>query len=131
MNVLFVMVDEMAPWGCGSDVHTPNIDKLRARGADYTAAYTPSPICVPTRAAIATGKYLHEVGYWSSAEAYDGSVRGWAHQSRDAGIETVSFGKLHYRSMEDDTGFPPKQSLFRQEPAGRTGGESHGVEQKL
>ena len=105
MNVLFIMVDEMAPWGCGPDVHTPNIDALRARGMDFTAAYTPSPICVPARAAVATGKYVHEIGYWSSAEAYDGAVPSWAHQTRAAGIETLSFGKLHYRSGQDDTGF--------------------------
>ena len=109
MNVLFLMVDEMAPWGCGPEVHTPTIDALKARGLSFTSAYTPSPICVPTRASIATGKYLHEIGYWSSAEAYDGAVPGWAHQTRDAGIETVSFGKLHYRKAEDDTGFTQKE----------------------
>ncbi|MEM6310350.1 MAG: sulfatase-like hydrolase/transferase [Pseudomonadota bacterium] len=105
MNVLFIMVDEMAPWGCGPNVHTPNIDALRARGTDFTAAYTPSPICVPTRAAIATGKYVHEIGYWSSAEAYDGRVPSWGHQLADAGVRCESFGKLHYRSEADDTGF--------------------------
>lgn len=105
MNVLFIMVDEMAPWGCGPDVHTPNIDRLRARGTDFTAAYTPSPICVPARAAVATGKYVHEIGYWSSAEAYDGRVPSWGHQLQQARIRCESFGKLHYRSAEDDTGF--------------------------
>ena len=105
MNVLFLMVDEMAPWGCGPSVNTPHIDALRARGMDFTAAYTPSPICVPARASVATGKYVHEIGYWSSAEAYDGAVPSWAHQTRAAGIETLSFGKLHYRNGDDDTGF--------------------------
>lgn len=105
MNVLFIMVDEMAPWGCGADVHTPNIDALRARGTDFEAAYTPSPICVPARAAIATGKYVHEIRYWSSAEAYDGRVPSWGHQLQHAGIRCESFGKLHYQSAEADTGF--------------------------
>jgi choline-sulfatase len=108
MNVLLIMVDEMAWWALGhitSGIHTPNIDRLAERSLRFSQAYTPSPICVPTRAAIATGKYLHEIGYWSSAEAYDGRVRSWAHQIRDAGVQTISIGKLHYRNGTDDTGF--------------------------
>ncbi|MFY9213042.1 MAG: sulfatase-like hydrolase/transferase [Aestuariivita sp.] len=107
-NVLLVMVDEMAWWALGHvtpGIHTPNIDRLAARSMRFSQAYTPSPICVPTRAAIATGRYLNEIGNWSSAEPYDGSVRGWAHAVRDAGHDCVSIGKLHYRSTEDDAGF--------------------------
>lgn len=108
MNVLLIMVDEMAWWALGHvtrGIHTPHIDRLADRSLRFSQAYTPSPICVPTRAAIATGKYLHEIGYWSSAEAYDGRVRSWAHELRDAGVDTISIGKLHYRNGTDDTGF--------------------------
>lgn len=108
MNVLFLMVDEMSWWALGHTnpaVHTPNIDRLAKRSVRFTQAYTPSPICVPTRAAIATGKYLHELSNWSSAEPYTGTPRGWAHVVRDAGFDCVSIGKLHYRSADDDTGF--------------------------
>ena len=109
MNILLIMADELSTWGLGcygSEVpRTPQIDRLAARSMRFDAAYTPSPICVPTRAAIASGRYLHEIGYWSSAEAYDGRVPSWGHRLRDAGIETVSIGKLHYRNGTDDTGF--------------------------
>jgi choline-sulfatase len=71
----------------------------------FTAAYTPSPICVPTRAAIATGRYLHEIGHWSSAEAYDGRVPGWGHRLQRTGVPVTSIGKLHYRNQSDPTGF--------------------------
>jgi choline-sulfatase len=108
MNVLFLMVDEMSWWGLGHmnpAVSTPNIDRLAARGMRFDAAYTPSPICVPTRASIATGKYVHEIGYWDSAQAYDGRVPSWGHQLQAAGKSCVSIGKLHYRNATDDTGF--------------------------
>ena len=109
MNTLFLMVDEMAWWAVGSastlGAQTPHIDALAARGMVFDAAYTPSPICVPARAAIATGRDVHETGYWSSAEPYDGRVPSWGHRLRDGGVEVVSIGKLHYRSEEDDTGF--------------------------
>lgn len=113
-NVLLIMADELSTWGLGSypghphlpaTVRTPHIDALAARSLQFNAAYTPSPICVPTRACIATGRYLHEIGYWSSAEAYDGRVPGWGHRLQDAGIPSTSIGKLHYRNQTDPTGF--------------------------
>ncbi|NRB34314.1 MAG: sulfatase-like hydrolase/transferase [Rhodobacteraceae bacterium] len=107
-NVLVMMVDEMSWWALGHTggiAKTPNIDALAARGVRFTQAYTPSPICVPTRAAIATGQYVHQIGCWSSAEPYTGTPRGWAHAVRDAGYDCASIGKLHFRSRQDDYGF--------------------------
>ena len=108
MNVLFIMCDEMSWWGMGHEnprVQTPNLDALAARGTRFTSAYTPSPICVPARASVATGKHVHETGHWSSAEAYDGTIPSYGHVLRDAKKTCVSIGKLHYRNGTDDTGF--------------------------
>ena len=108
MNVLFLMADELSWWGLGhmnERVQTPNLDRLAEGGMRFDAAYTPCPMCVPTRAAIATGRYVHETGNWSSAEAYDGSIPSWGHVLQNAGKRCVSIGKLHYRSGVDDTGF--------------------------
>jgi len=112
MNILLIMADELSTWGLGcyggygeAAPQTPHLDALAARGTLFDAAYTPSPMCVPTRAAIACGRNLHEIGYWSSAEAYDGRVPSWGHRLQEAGIPTVSIGKLHYRNGTDSTGF--------------------------
>lgn len=86
-------------------VQTPNMDKLAERGVRFTNAYTPSPICVPARASLATGQYAHQTGYWDNALAYDGRVKGWGHTLHDAGINVTSIGKLHYRNDSDPTGF--------------------------
>ena len=107
-NVLIIIADELSTWGLGcygGQVHTPNIDRLANQGVRYDAAYTPSPICVPTRACIATGRYLNRIGYWDSANAYDGQVPGWGHACQAAGVPVTSIGKLHYRSADDPTGF--------------------------
>lgn len=108
-NILILMADEMATMGLGCYgsvvARTPALDALAERGVLFDAAYTPSPICVPARAAIATGRYLHEIGHWSSAEPYDGAVPGWGHRLIEDGREVVSIGKLHYRRREDPTGF--------------------------
>ena len=108
MNVLFIMSDEHNRdiAGCygNSIVRTPNIDALAARGVVFENAYCNSPICVPSRASLATGDYVHRIGYWDSAAAYDGRIPSWHHRVRDAGHEMVSIGKLHYRGPDDDNG---------------------------
>ncbi|MEL6477063.1 MAG: sulfatase-like hydrolase/transferase [Pseudomonadota bacterium] len=108
-NLLIVISDEHRrdAMGCMGHpvVQTPHLDALAARGTVFTNAYTPSPMCVPTRAALATGQPVHRTGYWDSAHPYDGRVRSWMHALTTAGIETVSIGKLHFRDAADDTGF--------------------------
>ena len=109
MNVLVLLSDEHHPdvLGCAGHplAQTPNLDRLAARGTRFTNAYTPSPICVPARASLATGRYVHELGHWDNALAYDGRVPGWGHRLQGAGIRVESIGKLHYRNATDPTGF--------------------------
>lgn len=108
-NLLILMSDEhnAAMMGAaGHDlVQTPNLDALAARGTRFSAAYTNCPICVPSRASFATGRYVHQTGYWDNAIAYDGRVPGWGHELQAAGVTVESIGKLHYRNAEDPTGF--------------------------
>ena len=108
-NVLIIISDEHRKdaMGCAGHpfVKTPNLDALAARGTRFTNAYTPSPMCVPTRASIACGDHVHKIRHWDSATPYDGKIRSWMHHLRDNGVETVSIGKLHFRSSEDDNGF--------------------------
>ena len=85
-------------------VKTPNMDALAARGVRFANAYTPSPICVPARASLATGRYAHQTGYWDNALAYDGRIKGWGHALHDAGVHVTSIGKLHFRNDSDPTG---------------------------
>lgn len=108
-NLLFFLSDNHARSAVGCygnpQVQTPVLDGLAARGTRFSAAYTASPICCPARAAIATGRYPHQTGYWDNAIVYDGRVRSWMHELRDAGYDVVSIGKLHFRSSADDNGF--------------------------
>lgn len=108
-NLLFILSDQhnAAISGCYGDsiVQTPNLDRLAERGTRFDCAYTPSPICVPARASLATGRYVHEIGYWENATPYDGNVPGWGHRLKAQGYVVESIGKLHYRSADDDSGF--------------------------
>ncbi len=109
-NLLILMSDEHNPkiMGCAGNpvIATPNLDHLAARGTRFTAAYTTCPICVPARAGFATGKYVHQIGYWDNADPYDGAIPSWHHVLREQGHEVVSIGKLHFRGAPgDDHGF--------------------------
>ena len=108
-NLLIIISDEHRKDAMGCVGHpilkTPNLDKLAARGTIFENAYTPSPMCVPTRAGIACGDHVHKTGHWDSATPYDGKVRSWMRQLRDQDVEVTSIGKLHFRSREDDNGF--------------------------
>jgi len=108
-NLLVIMADEHNPkmLGCAGHplVKTPHLDALAKRGTRFDRAYTNCPICVPARASFATGRYVHDIGYWDNAIAYDGRVKSWGHRLQEAGVQVESIGKLHYRLPEDPTGF--------------------------
>ena len=108
-NTVIIMSDEHDPRIMGCSGHpfakTPHLDALAARGVRFPNAYTPSPICVPARAAFATGLRVHDIRHWDNAMPYAGAQRGWGHVLQDHGVRVESIGKLHYRSEEDPAGF--------------------------
>lgn len=60
-NIVFILADDLG-WtdlGCYGNPfnETPHIDKLAAKGIRFLQAYSASPVCSPTRAAILTGKH--------------------------------------------------------------------------
>ncbi|MXZ80547.1 MAG: sulfatase-like hydrolase/transferase, partial [Gammaproteobacteria bacterium] len=108
-NVLFLFSDEHRrdALGCYGHplVRTPHLDGLARRGTRFTRAYTPSPICVPARASMASGYYVSKTRCWSNAQAYHGTPRGWGHCLQEHGLRVDSVGKLHYRGADSDNGF--------------------------
>ena len=128
-NILFLLSDQHSPKALGcygsSVVRTPNLDRLAARGTRFSSAYCNSPICISARAALATGRYVHEIGYWDNGRAYEGSVPSWGHRLAFHGHDVESIGKLHFRSEEDPTGFV-KQHLPMHVVGG--GGDIFGIQ---
>jgi choline-sulfatase len=108
-NLLVICSDEHDPRHLGASgdtrLRTPHLDALAARGTRFERAWTPSPICVPARAAMATGRHVHQCGYWDNAIAYEGRLTSWHHRLADAGVRVESIGKLHFRREDDPTGF--------------------------
>jgi choline-sulfatase len=129
-NLLVIMSDEhnrkIAGYAGHPIIGTPALDTLAAGGTRFTAAYTPSPICVPARASLATGLPVHRHQAWDNAIAYDGRIQGWAHALRKRGHHVAAIGKLHFQGLSDqDYGFT--ESLLAMHITGGVGDVTHLV----
>ena len=98
-NFLMIVTDQhCADWlSCAghSVVKTPNIDRLAARGVRFTQFHTASPVCMPNRASLLTGRYpsVHGLKYNGCALPYD--ARTFVEQLKDNGYRTAAIGKSH------------------------------------
>lgn len=108
-NLLVLLSDEHNKRMLGisghSHVQTPNLDKLATQGTLFENAYCNSPICVPSRAILATGRYNSEIGYWDNADPYDGKIPSWGHRAVEGNCDAISIGKLHFLDDQAPTGF--------------------------
>ena len=60
LNIVFMFADDLGygDLSCyGSEIATPNLDRLASEGVRFTQAYVASPICSPSRVAVNTGQY--------------------------------------------------------------------------
>ncbi|GAA3410054.1 arylsulfatase [Paenibacillus hodogayensis] len=108
-DVVYIVFDDVgfSDFGCyGSEIRTPNIDRLAAGGLRYNN-FTVTPLCSPTRACLLTGRNHHTVGMGALANVDLGpeapSYRGRIEPSaatvaevlRDEGYGTYAVGKWH------------------------------------
>ncbi len=112
-NVVLILFDDtgFAHFGCyGSDIDTPNIDRLAAGGIRYTNFHT-TALCSPTRASLLTGRNHHAVGMRCISNFDTGypNMRGRiSHNAAtvaevvgDAGYATFALGKWHLCPMTE------------------------------
>jgi arylsulfatase len=105
-NILFIMCDQLRAdaLGCtGNWVKTPNIDRIARDGVRFSNCVTNSPVCLPARISLATGRYPHNTGVWDNCpfELPEGTPT-WMAAIRAAGYRTSLFGKtaLHRRGPD-------------------------------
>ncbi|WP_276256555.1 sulfatase family protein [Halomontanus rarus] len=65
-NLLWIVLEdvspEFGPYDGPDAIETPNIDRLSQEGVTFTNAYATSPMCSPSRSALATGTYQTTIG---------------------------------------------------------------------
>lgn len=96
-NILFVVADDMGfsdPGFCGGEIQTPTLDRLAANGLRLTQAFNCARCC-PTRAALLTGKYAHEVGLARNGASLSLAAPTIAELLWAGGYRTAMVGKWH------------------------------------
>ena len=90
---------------CVSDwLDTPNIDRIARSGMRFSDAYTNSPVCIPARVSLASGRYPHNTGVWENKNKYTMPTETptWMQGLRNAGYATSVFGKTHLHPHTGD-----------------------------
>jgi len=106
-NVLFMLADDMG-WGDvsyhGSEIRTPNIDRLKDSGVELDQHYV-CPMCTPTRACLLTGRHPGRFGRHattpSNAPVLPDGYETLATSMRNSGYDTGLFGKWHLGSSPE------------------------------
>lgn len=101
-NVLFLAVDDMNDWiGCLETTPralTPNIDRLAARGVNFTNGHTAGVFCAPSRAAIFSGQYASTTGCYQTPNyfVHHPEIEAIQMSFAKGGYTTLGAGKLFH-----------------------------------
>ena len=103
-NIIFIFADDLGfqDLSCygGTDISTPNVDRLARNGVKFTSGHAPSATCTPSRYAFLTGEYA-----WRNPGAHilPGDAPALiqpgkptvASMMKEAGYTTAAIGKWH------------------------------------
>lgn len=108
-NVLLIISDQHHPrfMGCAGEaiVHTPNLDRLAARGARFNNAYCNFPLCCPSRMSLMTSRYASEIDCLGNHAQLGSDVPTFAHAFNAADYDTVLCGRMHFNGADQWHGF--------------------------
>lgn len=100
-NLVLLMSNDHHPdllGAIGSDVRTPHIDGLAARGAVFRNNVCQGTTCAPSRNSLLTGKYPHNTGIYRNQDGNMApGVWMFPQALRRAGYHTALVGKNHFK----------------------------------
>ena len=98
-NILLILTDQQRFDTLGVNgnpvIRTPALDHLAADGVNLTNVFVQSPMCTPSRAALATGRYPSVNGAHWNGHGLPLTERTFMQELADHGYRTALFGKLH------------------------------------
>jgi iduronate 2-sulfatase len=112
-NVLFIAVDDLRPeFGAYGKtyVHSPNMDKLAARGLVFNRAYCQQAVCSPTRSSLLTGTRPDTTKVWDLVTHFRTAlpdVVTLPQLFKNNGYFVQGMGKIYHGGYDD----PPSWSV--------------------
>lgn len=126
-NILFIMTDQQyaGMMSCTGNAYlkTPALDRLAASGMRFELAYSPNPVCVPSRTSMVTGYFPSAFGVTHNRDARDAVIPDRILENtmgklmKRAGYRCIYGGKIHWsRGLDmENSGF---EDLTRDEREG-------------
>jgi len=99
-NIVLIIADQhrwdFTGWDSSNGVtDTPQLDALAARGFIARRAYCTAPLCSPSRAALALGRYSMNSGCYTNLHQPAPGSPTFVNQLREHGYRTCAVGKTH------------------------------------
>lgn len=112
-NIIFIVSDQHRGDWLGSEdcpfVETPNLDYMAEHGVKFREAYCNSPLCVPSRMSMLTGRYPHQIEVYDNGSSLNSYIPTYAHALGLAGYETVLCGRMHFEGPDQRHGYQQRR----------------------
>ncbi|WP_175546840.1 sulfatase-like hydrolase/transferase [Natronohydrobacter thiooxidans] len=108
-HIIFILSDQHNPNLIGAAGHpyvrTPHIDQLLASGISLENCYCASPLCVPSRASLLSGRLPSHTGVYNNLQALRSDEPTFVHALAVAGYETTLVGRMHFNGPDQRHGY--------------------------
>ena len=116
-NVLFISIDDLNnDLGCygNTQVKSPNIDRIAARGVRFDRAYAQYTLCNPSRASFLSGRRPERTGIYELQTAPRKAMPEAVflpQMFRQNGYFTARFGKVYHEGRDDKLSWDVSESV--------------------
>ncbi len=126
-NILWIVSEDNSAsyLGCYGNkmATTPNLDKLASAGFLYENAFSPAPVCAPTRSTLITGVYANALGTQHMRSTYPipDFIHFFPYYLQAAGYYCTNHAKKDYNTVDQPTVWDESshKATYRNRPPGR------------
>ncbi|MCT4542139.1 MAG: arylsulfatase [Vallitalea sp.] len=109
-NIILILTDQWRGDCIGAlnndIIQTPFLDEMTVDSVVFERAYSPSPVCVPGRACLITGKKPSSTGFFGNDFSVEWNYKNTLMEVlRDNGYQTINVGKNHFEPQRKALGF--------------------------